>query len=144
MESLLQRLLALGKFEPETDCWIYLGTPSRVYGTIKGTGSRRNLSVHRLSYELFVGPIPQGLQIDHYVCENTRCFNPKHLRPSTGRENVLRSDTLASKFASKTHCPQGHEYNDNNTYFYPKGGRGCRICRRESNRRYDHRKRKER
>ncbi len=64
----------------------------------------RNGMAHRWAYEHFVGPIPEGLQLDH-LCRNRRCVLPAHLEPVTGRENKARSP-----FANqhKTHCKFGH------------------------------------
>lgn len=92
----------------------------------------RLLLAHRVSYEMMVGPIPEGLQIDH-VCRNPPCVNPAHLEPVTHQENVRRGmvGKLNSANAAKTHCPRGHEYNCTNTYTRRSGARVCRACARE-------------
>lgn len=90
-----------------------------------GTGEWR--LAHRVSYELFVGPISKGMQIDH-LCRNTWCVNPEHLEAVTGRVNVLRGNTMPAKNAAKTHCKNGHELNDENAYRFGRK-RLCRICR---------------
>lgn len=111
-------------------CWLIKPTRIQVtgYGVIQRRGKQR--LAHRLSYEAFVGPIPDGLQIDH-LCRVRACFNPEHLEPVTARENILRSPfTQASKHAATTHCPAGHEYTPENTRFYAKtGGRPYRLCK---------------
>lgn len=80
-------------------------------------------------YEAFVGPIPDGLQIDH-LCRVRHCVNPAHLEPVTIAENVRRGA------AAQTHCKYGHEYTPENTVIH-HGGRECRTCNRiRSRRRY--------
>lgn len=84
---------------------------------------------HRVAYEALVGPIPQGLMIDH-LCRNRSCVNVEHMEPVTNRVNILRGDTVTAANAAKTHCPQGHEYTPENTHLHgPNGtGRRCRTC----------------
>lgn len=110
-------------------CWPWPGaTRGAGYGTIRAFG-RNNVLTHRLAYELAVGPIPEGLVIDH-LCRNTRCVNPSHLEPVTPRENTLRGRGIAASNAQKTHCPAGHPYDEENTYLIKTGGRMCRTCMR--------------
>ncbi len=111
-------------------CWGHAKT-----GFIKG-GYRNNVraegrykNAHRAVYEWLVGPIPDGLQIDH-LCRNPGCINPSHMEPVTPRENVMRGDTIAAENAAKTHCKHGHEFTAENTYVWPKkpNSRSCRRC----------------
>ncbi|MGV7251879.1 HNH endonuclease signature motif containing protein [Mycobacterium kansasii] len=106
-----------------SDCWFWQGAvQSKGYGSVGHQG--RVWSTHRLAYELLIGPIPDGLQIDH-LCRNRRCCNPAHLEPVTGRVNVLRA-------VRKATCARGHEYTPENTLL-KKGGtqRNCRTCTNE-------------
>lgn len=85
---------------------------------------------HRWAYEYYVGPIPEGMHLDH-LCRNRKCCNPEHLEPVTPRENMLRGVAPAAQHARKTHCPVGHEYSGDNLYVHPvKGYRVCRACGR--------------
>lgn len=131
-------------------CWKWLGpvhryadgTPS--YGSAAQGG--RKLPAHRLTYELFVGSIPAGLDLDH-LCRNRRCVNPAHLEPVTRRENIMRSPVaLPALNEAKTHCTHGHEYTPENTVIqvvpWGKGfQRACRTCKYAAIRRYSARKR---
>lgn len=125
------------KFVDKTDalddgCIVWRGFVTRDgYGRFwDGTSSRLP---HRVSYEMYVGEIPSGLEIDH-LCKNRLCVNPDHLEPVTRQENIARSD--AGKPArDKTHCPQGHSYSGDNLYQHG-GRRSCRICRNAAARRY--------
>lgn len=83
---------------------------------------------HRWAYEHFVGPIPEGMFIDH-LCRNRKCVNTDHLEPVTPRENVLRGVAPASLHAKKTHCPAGHPYSGDNVRV-TNGSRFCRACSR--------------
>ncbi len=116
-------------------CWEWSGcVTSDGYGLIgvrKG-GHSTSLKAHRVAYELYIGPIPDGLQIDH-LCRNRRCVNPQHLEPVTCRENVLRGEGLAAKAALKTHCKRGHLFDEANTYRRGRA-RYCRACPNEKRR----------
>jgi hypothetical protein len=119
--------------EQSPDCWNWTGgLTSRGYGKFWRDG--RTVSAHRTSYELHVGPIPDGLHIDH-LCRNRRCVRPDHLEPVTARDNLLRGDTLAAGNVAKTECANGHPYDDGNTYRAPDGSRMCRTCMRDRDRR---------
>ena len=103
--------------------------------------SQRTHAAHRLAYELMVGPVPQGLRLDHLchtqdttcsggpLCIHRRCINPHHLEPVTDRANILRGRSKAAANVVKTHCPRGHAYDLANTRIDKNGKRHCRACR---------------
>jgi hypothetical protein len=89
----MERILRRTVWIPDTDCLVYDGWRSKDGYCKLGVGSmgeRKEKLVHRVMYELLVGPIPEGLEIDH-LCGEPSCWNPKHLEPVTRSENVLRS-----------------------------------------------------
>lgn len=121
-------------------CWRWTGAirhPKKGYGTFSWNG--KNVSAHRASFELFKGPIPDGLQIDH-LCRNGWCVNPAHLEAVTARVNIYRSEGSGPKNAAKTHCVRGHPYDEANTRYYD-GSRYCRTCHRDRVRAADQRDR---
>lgn len=117
-------------------CWEWLaGKTGSGYGAISIPNSgQRMIGAHRYAYELMRGAIPEGLHIDH-LCRNPGCVNPAHLEPVTSAENIRRS-RIAVERRGRTHCPQGHPYDEENTYRNPNSGdRACRECGRENCRR---------
>lgn len=126
------------KVNKTESCWIWTGTMQQnsPYGQFWLNG--KLVRPHRYSYEQSIGPIPEGLTIDH-LCRNTICVNPKHLEAVTSKVNTLRGTGFAAINAKKTHCHQGHEFTKENTYSY-NGKRCCRTCRSETTRKLRHAK----
>lgn len=110
-----------------TPCWMWMGARNLGYGMFNLDGRiRRKTPAHRVAYQLLVGPISEGLELDH-LCRNTLCVNPNHMEPVTHRENCRRG--LAGKYlTARTHCPQGHPYDLFNTGI-SQNRRYCRACR---------------
>lgn len=120
--------------EPNSGCWLWTACLSEGYGAF-GLGKVVKRA-HRIAYEALVGPVEQGLDLDH-LCRVRSCCNPAHLEPVTRRENLLRGDTVTARSAAATHCPQGHPYDAKNTNVHRvRGGRGlarrCRTCNAEN------------
>ena len=106
-----------------TGCWEWTGKKNhKGYGYIYLEGGLKRAP--RFAYEAFVGPIPDGLHIDH-LCRNRACVRPDHPEPVTSGENPRR--------AMRSHCVNGHPFNEENTWMH-KGKRYCRECRRRRNR----------
>lgn len=93
------------------------------YNHIRVDGQKRQ--AHRVAYETWIGPIPDGLDLDH-LCRHRACVNPLHLEPVTRKVNVLRGVGRGAKNAAKNACPKGHSYDRLNA----KGARRCSICDR--------------
>lgn len=121
-----ERELFLNRIDRSGECWLWTANKSSAgygYCWVKGFG----IPTHRVAYELFVGPIPEGLELDH-LCENRHCCNPQHLEPVTHKENMRRwSERM-------THCRNGHS-RDEFGYVRNTGYIRCRQCDRDNDRR---------
>ena len=131
--TLLARLSSKIRADQVTGCWNWTAStqgpdPDHQYGQIRMGGRESKVGLaHRVVYELVIGQIPAGLDLDH-LCRNTRCVNPAHLEPVTHRENILRGIAPAAINARKTHCVAGHELALDNL-IVRDGHRHCRACR---------------
>ena len=129
-------------------CWIWMaGIQGKFYKRVNGGYGSFSLNggtkpAHRVSYEMHIGEIPTGYDIDH-LCRITSCVNPAHLEAVTPEENYRRGIGNKGEFNSnKTHCPKGHEYTPENTRMERKNKksswyRACVTCRRETWRKYE-------
>ncbi len=121
------------RVKKSNNCWEWTATlDGRGYG--KCYWKHKQLSSHIISYQLMVGDVPEGLELDH-LCRNKKCVNPDHLEAVTHRENMLRGFAPSAIHARKTHCPQGHLYNGINLITYGTN-RKCRICKNATQRKY--------
>lgn len=102
------------------ECWIWTGATSNGgYGQIQIAGITSPVATHRLAYEIWVGPIPEGLHIDH-LCRVRSCLRPEHLEAVTQAENNRRS----FEFRLQGRCGRGHPH--------PLGSPQCKPCIREA------------
>ena len=112
----------------EGDCLIW----TRTNRLKDGYGQYHNWRAHRVAYALTHGEIPEGMNILH-TCDVRACINPEHLWAGTQQENIIDAVEKKRTYnSSKTKCNNGHEYNEENTYYYgPRNNRQCRVCARE-------------
>jgi HNH endonuclease len=120
--------------DAEGDCWVWIGAISNEtgYGNFRQGKSEdyAQIGAHRFAWQLLVGPIPEGLQIDH-LCRNRACVNPDHLEVVTvkvNRERAIGSRDHHIRIGST--CPRGHDRNPGNVYYRDNGYPECRVCRR--------------
>lgn len=145
-EELANRIFPKVIEDPGTNCWEWQGARHARYGHgmfgYNALGRNTTRYVHDWMWEFLVGPVPEGLVLDH-LCRNTRCCNPVHLEPVTSEENILRGDGPTAVNARKTHCIHGHEFTPENTRMQrqaPSSGgtwmRVCKTCARDKARKY--------
>lgn len=122
----------MSKIDKSGSCWYWLGAvTSTGYGNFYLQG--KYLGAHKAVYQMLIGPVPEGLELDH-LCRVRACVNPDHLEPVTHRENDLRGVGVSAVNIVKTHCDQGHPFNERNTYHRPDkpSTRDCRRCRADA------------
>ncbi len=122
----------LRNIEKTRTCWLWNGKKNATgYGQIqigsRTDGSRKLVYVHRLSYEHHIGPIPDGLTVEH-ICRVRRCVNPKHLTVLVLKDNLYASPDY---IGNRTMCAKGHPFTHRN-----KTQRLCAICQKEIARKY--------
>jgi len=126
----------------DNSCWQWTDSLDAYgYGAFRINGRKgKTVKAHRFSYELLIGEFPEGLDTDH-LCRNRWCVNPYHLEPVTNKENHQRGNHYNSGAIqrARTHCPQGHPFDEENTYHHYSGGRwhrSCKQCKRKACLRY--------
>lgn len=122
---MIERFMAKVMPVPESGCWLWTAAcMPNGYGTFRLPN--RNMLAHRVAFELFKGPLPDGLQVLHH-CDVPCCVNPYHLFAGTQNDNVKDMIGKNRQFWDKDRCRSGHERNEKNTN---KWGL-CRECDRE-------------
>ena len=118
----------------DNGCHVWQGAKnSHGYGIVWSGEVGASVLVHRLRYEMEVGPIPRGLDLDHFACDSGAlgCCNPTHVRPVSRRENTLRSNSISAQSIVRSHCRKGHPYPEKVLSSGAVGVRRCRECVRE-------------
>lgn len=113
-------------------CWIRSGVTAEFarnhYWRLRLKSKGTIIAAHVLSYQIHVGPKPEGLVLDH-LCRTRGCVNPAHLEPVSNRENTLRGISPSAKAARLTHCYRGHPLSGENVLLLEGGRRRqCRAC----------------
>lgn len=133
MEDLPPRIASKLRTDLLTGCWLFVYCCDATgYGRVYWRGA--SARAHKVVYELLIGPVPPGLELDHVRARGCRwrnCCNPAHLEAVTHRENLLRGSTSVAERAAREVCPQGHDLVPGNLVTRRRGGRECAICNRE-------------
>ncbi|MFL5481109.1 MAG: HNH endonuclease signature motif containing protein [Gemmatimonadaceae bacterium] len=122
------RLLKHRRITP-SGCWEWTrGCDDFGYGQI--TVGNKTQSVHRMAYQEFIGPIPDGKSVLH-SCDNPPCFNPEHFFLGTQLANMRDRNAKGRDnnfWRGRSSCSSGHEYTPANTSIRVRKGRRSRVC----------------
>ena len=115
------------KVEKTPTCWNWTASQSsNGYGQFFLLQASGPIRAHRYAYMACVGEVPARKEL-HHRCRNKQCVNPNHLQVVSRRDH---EDSAPSLARARTHCPGGHAYDEENTWFSKLGHRGCRACNR--------------
>jgi hypothetical protein len=132
-DTLCRCLFTRVVIDTASGCWNFTSSTRGGYGRLHYRG--RMLNTHRVVWEMWNGPVPDGLQL-HHECANKGCCNPGHLAAVTAKEHYvdLTPRHITYTNARKTHCPAGHPFVSGNLANSKDGRRRCLACRRETRR----------
>ena len=150
----IDRFLDLVDRRGRSECWPWLGGKSSGYGMF-APEPRGLMGAHRYAYMIFIGMVPEGMDLDHQChsaavvvgdcqggesCPHRSCVNPWHLEPVTRKVNSQRGYRLSA--VNDPTCANGHEWTDANRYVAPNGQVNCRDCNKVAKRRWYDKRRK--
>ena len=115
------------KVEFTESCWLWRDSHRHLGYGVFWIWKKKRTGAHRFAYEFCVGPIPEGLTIDH-LCRVRHCVRPDHLEPVTHRDNILRGNGPPAINYRKTTCLKGHPLSGENLYLTRTGRRHCKLC----------------
>lgn len=120
---------------PSEGCWLWSGVVNPTTGysqfSVRTDTGVITIYAHRWAYELLVGPVPDGLELDH-LCRNRECVRPDHLEPVLPAVNVRRGvgpERTRLRYAAQTHCRNGHPLAGDNLRLSRRGAYTARVCR---------------
>ena len=132
----LDRFNAKIQIDEQSGCWIWKGSRDKKGYGLFVLGVSDRVGAHRWAWEQINGSIPEGMVLDHFVCSNPSCVNPRHLRPVTQRENILRGESPSPHYASRSSCPKC-----GGVFTQLANRRVCIPCKRKANREWARNKR---
>lgn len=131
-KSLVERFMDKCVVYGNNECWHWIGSHVRGRGTIWHEG--RNVTAPRVAFFLHTGKWPEHFAC--HTCDNPNCVNPRHLFDGDAKANQRDSASKGRNERQKrTHCPSGHPLSGDNLTHDSRGGRRCKTCHRENQRR---------
>jgi hypothetical protein len=123
----LDRFMEKVSVEPNSGCWLWTASVSPSGYAKFGITRSVSVEAHAWAYRRFRGDVPRGWDV-HHKCEVKCCVNPNHLQAIEKATHREITDTPCSRNKKKSHCLNGHPFDEKNTHYDKNGGRSCRAC----------------